>query len=71
MAKCMRENGVPDFPDPGPNGEMNLDGSKLDIGPGNPAFDKAEKACEKYMPNGAQKHVAGDSGGGTTVGRAG
>ena len=29
MAKCMRENGVPDFPDPQPDGGIQIDGDKL------------------------------------------
>jgi len=51
MAKCMRENGVPNFPDPGPNGEMRIDGSKLGTGPGEPDFDAAEKACARFRPS--------------------
>ena len=50
MAKCMRENGVPDFPDPEPDGGIRIDGRKLGTGPGDPAFDAAEKACARYMP---------------------
>lgn len=57
MAKCMRANGVPNFPDPNPNGGISIDGSKLGTGPGNPTFDKAEAACSKYMPPGAEKHT--------------
>jgi hypothetical protein len=55
MAKCMRENGVPNFPDPDPDGGIRIDGSKIGTGPGDPTFDKAEKACDKYMPQGATK----------------
>jgi hypothetical protein len=51
MAKCMRENGVPNFPDPGPNGEIRIDGSKLGTGPGQPDFDAAEKACARFRPS--------------------
>jgi hypothetical protein len=51
MSKCMRENGVPNFPDPGPNGEMRIDGNKLGTGPGEPAFDAAEKACARFRPS--------------------
>jgi hypothetical protein len=53
MAKCMRANGVPNFPDPDPNGGIRIDGKKLGTGPGDPTFDKAAKACDKYMPQGA------------------
>jgi hypothetical protein len=52
MAGCMRANGVPNFPDPDPNGGIRIDGKKLGTGPGDPTFDKAEKACDKYLPKG-------------------
>jgi hypothetical protein len=52
MAKCMRENGVPDFPDPGPNGEIRIEKGTLGVGPGDPAFDAAEKACARFQPSG-------------------
>lgn len=51
-AKCMRENGVPDFPDPDPDGGLRIDGDKLDIKPDDPRFQAAEKACAKYGPDG-------------------
>ncbi|GIF18904.1 hypothetical protein Ate02nite_16340 [Paractinoplanes tereljensis] len=63
MAKCMRENGVPNFPDPQPDGGIAIDATKLGTGPGDPTFDKAEKACSKYVPEGAQKRTS--VGGGT------
>jgi len=50
MAKCMRENGVKDFPDPQPDGSVHIDGNKVGMGPGDPTFDKAEQLCAKYMP---------------------
>jgi len=64
MAKCMRENGVPKFPDPKADGSIRIDGSKVGMGPGDPTFDAAEKACAKYQPKGAvtQKHQEGDAG---------
>lgn len=43
-AKCMRENGLPDFPDPGPNG--------FDPGAFNnsdPAYAAAAKACQEFL----------------------
>jgi hypothetical protein len=52
MAKCMREHGVPNFPDPKPDGSLQLDGNKLGMGPGDPTFDAAEKACAQYGPQG-------------------
>ena len=49
-AQCMRENGVPDFPDP----EFSGDGARISlegIDPESPAFQQAEEACEDEMPN--------------------
>lgn len=51
MSKCMRENGVPNFPDPMPDGRMQIDGDKLGTGPGKPDFDAAEKACANFRPS--------------------
>jgi len=64
MAKCMRENGVPKFPDPKPDGSIQINGNEVGMGPGDPTFDAAEKACSKYVPKGAvtQKHQEGDAG---------
>ncbi|MEU5976764.1 hypothetical protein [Streptomyces sp. NPDC047315] len=45
-AKCMRENGVEDFPDPAPGGGIK-------IGPEqgqNPNFKKAEETCKNALP---------------------
>lgn len=67
MAKCMRANGVPNFPDPDPDGGIAIDGSKVGTGPGDPTFDKAEQACSKYIPKGAEKHTATDSDGGVST----
>ena len=44
-AQCMREHGIADFPDPGPNGELT--GAWLRDN--NPA---AVKACQSLLPNG-------------------
>ena len=55
LAQCMRDNGVPDFPDPQPDGSVRLDGSKLGTGPGNPTFDKADEACSKHRPSGVRQ----------------
>jgi hypothetical protein len=68
MAKCMRENGVPNFPDPNPDGGISIDPKKLGTGPDDPLWKKAEKACEQYAPKG---HVQQGSGGTTNLGRAG
>jgi hypothetical protein len=49
-AQCMRENGVPDFPDP----EFSDGGAMIeldDIDPESPAFKQAQEACEDKLPN--------------------
>jgi len=50
FAQCMRANGVPDFPDPssaGGGGSVLGNGSGID--PNDPAFQKAQQACRKYL----------------------
>ena len=73
MAKCMRENGIPNFPDPNPDGGMSIDPKKLGAAPGDPVWKKAEKACEQYAPKGSVRGGSSNSGGGgtTNLGRAG
>jgi hypothetical protein len=55
----MRENGVPNFPDPGPNGEIRIDEGKLGVGPGDPEFEAAQKACARFMPEARRSAKAG------------
>ena len=50
LAKCMRADGVPDFPDPGPNGNFSL-GSTFN--PASPTFRAAQSKCQKLMDAGA------------------
>jgi hypothetical protein len=50
---CMRKHGVPQFPDPGPNGELQLRaGPGTGIDPGSSQFKAAEQACRKLRPEG-------------------
>jgi hypothetical protein len=47
-ARCMRTNGVADFPDPVPGGGLQVDGAiERD-----PDYDGAARACKKLMPAG-------------------
>jgi len=54
FAKCMRSNGVSEFPDPGASGDSTIDGivngSSLD--PDTPAFKQAMSACKSLEPAG-------------------
>jgi hypothetical protein len=47
FAQCMRDNGVPNFPDP-VNGLINLESSGVDRD--SPKFEAAQKACESLLP---------------------
>lgn len=51
FARCMRANGVPDFPDPSPGGGLLF---KLPPGlnPAAPAVRAAQAKCRKVLPNG-------------------
>ena len=48
FAQCMRANGVPNFPDPGPRGYQIT--PRSGINPLSPADKSAFNACEKYLP---------------------
>jgi hypothetical protein len=53
-ARCMREHGIPNFPDPtfGPDGGAQIKlGRGTGIDPDSTKFQDAMKACEKLMPD--------------------
>jgi hypothetical protein len=62
FSRCMRDNGIKDFPDPDPSGELTIDaiangaaaGSSLD--PSTAAFKKAIGACKDLQPPGFTGH---------------
>ena len=60
FAQCMRDNGVSDFPDPDPSGELTIDGiangSSLDLS--SAAWKKAIAACRNLQPPGFTGHKA-------------
>jgi hypothetical protein len=67
FSECMRTHGVPNFPDPvqNANGGAGLEirgdpGTGLD--PRSPAFQSAQQACKKLLPNGGtpRQLTAGD-----------
>ncbi|MGP4104709.1 hypothetical protein [Nonomuraea sp. KM90] len=58
FAKCMRENGVPSFPDPGTGGAfVKKDKSNT------PEFKKAEEACKQYQPQSVPSMTPSKTGG--------
>jgi CubicO group peptidase (beta-lactamase class C family) len=56
---CMRSNGVPTFPDPGPDGQIELR-PDLGIDLGSDVFKAAERACEPLAPK--QRQTPGPDG---------
>ncbi|MFU8870379.1 hypothetical protein [Micromonospora sp. SL4-19] len=46
LAKCMRENGVPDFPDPGPDGSFEIKGN-AGFDPQSPTVRAAIEKCRQ------------------------
>ncbi|MEV6929396.1 hypothetical protein AB0M46_33570 [Dactylosporangium sp. NPDC051485] len=50
FAQCMREHGVPHFPDPSEDGSVMIDGNNLGVDPQGEEFKKAEQQCQQYMP---------------------
>ena len=65
FAKCMRENGLPDFPDPPPPGSgPETRGSESgqpqsdDVDPESPAFKRAMQACRDLIPSGAESGLS-------------
>ncbi len=58
-ARCMRSNGVSDFPDPTtpPGGGVAFSihaGPGSDLNPNNPTFKAANQACRTLLPGGQQ-----------------
>jgi hypothetical protein len=51
FSKCMRRNGVPNFPDPGGGGGIQITAGS-GINPFSPAFKGAQQHCRKLLPGG-------------------
>jgi hypothetical protein len=58
FAKCMRAHGVSNFPDPGGSGGVQIQGTGL---PQSPAFQTAQRVCQKYLPNDGQPHAMSEA----------
>jgi hypothetical protein len=48
-AKCMRDNGVPNFPDPQSGGGLMI-GPDQGLDPNDPTFKAADEKCRQYLP---------------------
>jgi hypothetical protein len=48
-SQCMRQHGVPKFPDPQPNGGLLLKAGN-GIDPSSPTFKAADKTCQQLLP---------------------
>ncbi|HWS51998.1 MAG TPA: hypothetical protein VN241_13390 [Microbacterium sp.] len=49
-AECMRDNGIPGFPDPDSSGEFAVDASKLGVPMDSEQYKQAAQTCEPLMP---------------------
>jgi hypothetical protein len=58
FAQCMRDNGVSEFPDPDPSGELTLDGvlNGTSLDPNTSAWKRAISACKDLQPPGFTGH---------------
>ena len=54
FAQCVREHGVPDFPDP-QNGHFLISGADQN----NPNFQSATQACQHLLPGGSATNAGG------------
>jgi hypothetical protein len=64
FAQCMRDHGIPKFPDPTDQG-LQVDNDKLGLsGPDDPKLKAAQDACSKLMP----APPSGSAGGSTSIG---
>jgi hypothetical protein len=53
FSQCMRAHGIKDFPDPGSNGAINLNGSPgSDLNQNDPRYQAADQACKSLLPPG-------------------
>ncbi|MBO2461007.1 hypothetical protein [Actinomadura violacea] len=63
-SKCMRDHGITAFPDPNPDGGMQVRAGKgSGIDPQSQTFKAADKACQKYQPGGGKGSRVTSGGG--------
>lgn len=49
-AQCMRDNGVPGFPDPNSSGDFAIDANALGVSPESDQYRNAEQTCAPLLP---------------------
>jgi hypothetical protein len=52
FAQCMRDNGIPEWPDPNADGTFTMHGTQLETEGKSPRIIAAAQACEKYWSGG-------------------
>ncbi|NDU77216.1 hypothetical protein GWI34_32025 [Actinomadura sp. DSM 109109] len=63
FSKCMRDNGIAAFPDPQPDGGIEMRAGKgTGLDPRSRAFQDAQKACAKLSPGGRGPVLTGNGG---------
>jgi hypothetical protein len=56
-AQCMRDNGVPSFPDPGPDGRFAIGHGQGGIDQDDPKFRAAAETCRALAPGGEHRNT--------------
>jgi hypothetical protein len=56
-AQCMRDNGVPDFPDPNADGRFSLTHGGDGVDQDDPTFRAAAETCRELAPGGEHQNV--------------
>jgi hypothetical protein len=54
FARCMRQHGLPNMPDPQLMGDGIAQRFPRGVGPNDPKVKAAQQACRQYLPNGGQ-----------------
>jgi hypothetical protein len=49
-SKCMRDNGITNFPDPSPGGGLKINNDQLGISTDDPKYKAAVETCSQYLP---------------------
>jgi hypothetical protein len=50
FAQCMRSHGVPNYPDPNPNGVLGTELAQLGINANSPQFQATLRTCDRLVP---------------------